>query len=678
MLALDQTSEKKAAASGASCAASFRLDGYFCDHAVLERNAVIPVSGYAAPESVVEVCLCGVCARSVAAPDGRFTVNLPPMSACRDQQLRVVNGSREIVCDDISIGEVYLVAGQSNIQFPLRDSVPGSESASDEEFSALRYFKIPPNRYYGRQRSLHGAWQKISRADAAAISGVAFFFGNAVAKDSGIPVGLIDASLGGINLESWVSRETLLAHPAYRQELLDYERSVSTGWTDTDGKLPDLNDKIFTGLKNLFPAVPDDRKFEAGYAGENFDDDAWPTMLLPDSWTEAGHNHAGIFWFRRTVELPSAWGKQELELHLGAIDKSDKVYFNGKFIGGMGDPCVWDYWATRRVYTIPSELVKAGRNQIAIQAGSMASICTDGGVVGPASEMYLVCKAMPNAARVMLAGEWRYQQTMDAGTIGMTFMRTLGAGAPQSLHMLYDNMILPLAGIPMRGVLWYQGEANAICTAAHYETLLRAMVADWRRTLGNLELEFFIVQLPDYHNPHYFAPFNQWTLIREAQANVACADAYSDCIVTLGWGDVVELHPCNKKAVGEAAARCAIARLRGETPPTGPRFDKMVQKEAALELTFSGGKLPGVGTEIAGFAIANDAGKAFPAQAEVIGEKTIRVFSAEVADPRRVWYAWAGNPRKFELQSVDGVKASPFRAVLNGDPREATATNLIP
>lgn len=678
MLALNHNAEESPEKPAASADAPLRLDGYFCSHAVLERNAVIPVSGYAAPDTVVEVDFCGVTARSVAAPDGRFTVNLPPMPAARGRRLRVTNGQNELCLDDVSVGEVYLVAGQSNIQFSLADSRPGAETASDSDFAALRYFKIPPRSYYGKQRTLRGKWQKISRQDAAMLSGCGFFFGNAVARNTGIPVGIVDASLGGINLESWVGRETLLEHPAYRDELLEYEKNVSLGWTDTQGKLPDLNDKINQGLQKLFPEIPDDGKLEEGWATVNFDDSDWETMLLPDSWTEAGHNHAGIFWFRRTVGMPQAWENQELELHLGAIDKSDKVYFNGVFIGGMGNPCLWDYWATRRVYSIPAPLVKAGRNQITIRAGSMASICTDGGIVGPASEMYLVRKAAPQAEKIPLAGEWRYRESLDAGTTGMTFMRTLGAGAPQSLHMLYDNMIFPLAGIPMRGVLWYQGEANAICMARHYETLLRAMLKDWRRTLGNPELEFFIIQLPDYHNPHYFAPFNQWALIREAQQHVAQEDPFTDCIVTLTWGDVVELHPCNKKAVAEAAARCALSRLRGETPPSGPVFEKMVLRDAALEISFTGGKLPVAGTRISGFAVSGKDGRAFAAQAEVIGENIIRVFAPEVPAPVYLWYAWAGNPRETGLQSVDGIKGSPFRAALNDPPEKATAFNLIP
>ncbi|MBO4631650.1 MAG: hypothetical protein J5858_06980 [Lentisphaeria bacterium] len=259
----------------------------------------------------------------------------------------------------------------------------------------------------------------------------------------------------------------------------------------------------------------------------------------------------------------------------------------------------------------------------------------------------------------------------------MTFMRSLGAGVPGSFHMLYDNMILPLKGIPMRGVLWYQGEANAICMAKEYETLLRGMLENWRRTLGNRELEFYLIQLPDYHNPHYFAPFNQWALIREAQNNAALHDPYADCIVTLGWGDTIELHPRNKKAVGEAAGRFAFARLNGQ-PLRPPRLQSLIRRNHALELAFTGAALPPAGTVIHGFAIAGDDGHAFKGHAEVMSPSVVKVFSPEVSLPACVWYAWAGNPVECDFRSADGIKVSPFRATANGPSEMATANNLIP
>ena len=300
----------------------------------------------------------------------------------------------------------------------------------------------------------------------------------------------------------------------------------------------------------------------------------------------------------------------------------------------------------------------------------------DGGLLGPTEEMYIKLLNNDNATTISLASLWRYKEIYDAGTIGMTFMRSLGPGVPSSFHMLYDNMIYPLSGIPMRGVLWYQGEANGICMAKEYEKLLFAMESDWRKILNNPKLEFYIIQLPDYHNPHYFAPYNQWNLIREAQNNVALKDTYTDCVVTLGWGDVVNLHPTNKKDVGYAAAKFALARLNGN-PIKVPTLKSLSCEKQALILTFEEDNLPAVGTTIEGFAIAGNDEKAYVAKAEVINKNVIKVYSQEVQNPTSVWYAWACNPICCNFTSADGMKVSPFRATLNGTPQMAIAKNLI-
>lgn len=655
---------------------NFRLDGYFCDYAVFQRNKIIPVSGYAKPETVVELNFCGQALSTLASFDGRFTINIPPMEVVKNQTLSVSNQGKKICCENVSVGEVYLLSGQSNMEFSLKSCVPGAEEITDHDIECIRYFKVPPTSFYGLQTTLQGKWQTISKENANKISGCGFFFGSYLAKNTDMPIGLINASLGGMNIESFISKETLLTNSYYQKEVLEYEKNVSLQGTHNEGKLPAGDSKIQGGLAKLFPQVPDFSKEEALWTKADFCDQDWDTMYLPDSWTEAGHNHAGIFCFRKTIEIPEEYIGKDLEIHLGAIDKSDKVYFNSSLIGETGSPDVWSFWNKLRVYTIPANLVNKKTNTITIFAGSLASICMDGGLLGPTEEMYIKLLNDDKSTPISLASLWRYKEIYDAGTIGMTFMRSLGPGVPSSFHMLYDNMIYPLSGIPMRGVVWYQGEANGICMAKEYEKLLFAMEEDWRRTLNNPELEFYIIQLPDYHNPHYFAPYNQWNLIREAQNNVAKKDPYTDCVVTIGWGDVVDLHPTNKKDVGYSAGKFALARLNGN-PIKVPTLKELNCIKDSLVLTFEDGNLPNVGTQIEGFAIANENGIAYKADALVTFKDTVKVSSKEVTNPVSVWYAWACNPTNFNFYSAEGIKISPFRANINGTQQSAVAKNLI-
>ena len=212
--------------------------------------------------------------------------------------------------------------------------------------------------------------------------------------------------------------------------------------------------------------------------------------------------------------------------------------------------------------------------------------------------------------------------------------------------------------------------------ARTYRALLNALIADWRRCFGDPELDFFIIQLPDFGTKHYFAPYSQWALVREAQ-QLAARDSGADCVVTLGSGEVNNIHPCDKLTVGEAAAKFALARMGRAPAPECPVFASMTRQDAKLRLTFTGGTLEKIGTPVAGFAVAAADGKVHPASAVVTGEHTLEVTSPAVAHPEMVWYAWGDNPVAANLRGADGTPASPFRASLNGDPESAVRRNLI-
>ena len=659
-----------------------KLDGIFQDGMVLQRGRAVAISGYGTPESLVKFEIGGKTTVGLSSQDGRFNARLPILEAGTGYTLRVTDekGGQELTLKEISVGDVYLIAGQSNMEFRLRSAKPGVESLTPHDYEGVRFFKIRPRLYYGERRELPGQWKPASEENAGELSAVGFFFARKLYQKTGIPVGLIDASLGGVNIESFLSRGALTDFPEYRDDVREYEalcateESVRTGMNDEG--LPDGGKKLMDGYRKLFPTVPDDGGVEKGYASSELDDSAWDTMRLPDSWTQAGHNHAGIFWFRRKVELPADAGESDWLLELGAVDKADKCYFNGQLVGGNGDPRTFDYWNTLRKYTIPKELIHAGENTIAVQALSFVSICTDGGMLGPEEAMRL-SRVDGKDTAIPLGGIWRMKETFDAGVEGMTFMMKLGTGIPASYGMMHDCLIAPLMPFAVKGVLWYQGEANAICLAQRYRTLLLALIEEWRRCFEDANLPFTIIQLPDYHNPHLYAPHSQWALLREAQAQVA-KETGSALVVTLGWGDVWDLHPVNKRAVGEAAAQMELARQAGEPIPTGPVFAGAERKGNRIVVRFTGGTLSvrDGGKEVGGFAIAGKDGVAYAATGVLTGEDTVEVFAEEVAEPLMLWYAWAENPAYADLTNGTGFPAGPFRFSLDGNPAP-TAGNLV-
>jgi sialate O-acetylesterase len=488
-------------------------------------------------------------------------------------------------------------------------------------------------------------------------------------------VGILSVSYGGVNIESFISRADLMMHPEYADELLacDAKASAPEEFRE-DGSIYSIGDKLNLGFKRLFPNPPAPAGKNPAEAAPGFDDSHWQLLHLPASWTLAGHNHAGIFWFRKEVILPeNADVTQIWTLSLGAVDKADETYVNGKLVGSTGDAKTFDYWNVPRKYQLPPATLKPGRNVIAVRAASMVSIATDGGLIGPADKMHL---SDGKNFTVSLTGNWRLREVADYGTIGMTFMRSLGSGDHNTFHSIYDNAIYPLAPYAMRGAIFYQGEANAICMTHTYEELLQIMMQNWRRLWAQPQFDFIIFQLPEYGYPHAYETYSQWAKIREAQLN-ASIKCNADLVITTGFGDAWDIHPPRKREVAENAAEMALNRLHGKTS-TICRPLAVKRQDDNVKVTFNAPVHPTLNNaEITGFAIAGKDKTVHPAKVTAIDGNTITISSPEVREPAYIWYNWSDSPDvSNQLLDAHNMPVSPFRSAIH--PENHIPENAIP
>jgi sialate O-acetylesterase len=224
---------------------------------------------------------------------------------------------------------------------------------------------------------------------------------------------------------------------------------------------------------------------------------------------------------------------------------------------------------------------------------------------------------------------------------------------------LYNAMIAPLADTKFKGVVWYQGESNS----AHpdtYPALLRTMINEWRKQLGQPRLPFFIVQLPDYANlwEGYY-----WPWIRETQAKAVQSIPETALVVSLGTTDGFNLHPKEKLEVGRRTALLARRVAYGEDiVASGPVFKSASLEGAALRVTFyTGGEglaSTAVGAAM-GFAVAGADGEYHFAEGRIVGDSVV-VQSDEVSRPLTVRYAWAAMPQATLINRI-GLPAAPFR-----------------
>jgi len=221
---------------------------------------------------------------------------------------------------------------------------------------------------------------------------------------------------------------------------------------------------------------------------------------------------------------------------------------------------------------------------------------------------------------------------------------------PSALHC---GMIAPLQPYAIRGAIWYQGESNSGNPAA-YETLLPAMIADWRQTWGH-ELPFLFVQLAPHRNTH--------PAFREAQQRIWQKTPRTAMAVTTDVGDANNIHPTRKRPVGERLALAARALSYGETLEySGPVFQnmKLENERAVISFTHIGKGLMAKDGPLKGFTMAGADGKFVPARAGIEGSNVI-VTSESITKPAAVRYAWANVPDA-NLFNRDGLPAAPFRS----------------
>ena len=222
---------------------------------------------------------------------------------------------------------------------------------------------------------------------------------------------------------------------------------------------------------------------------------------------------------------------------------------------------------------------------------------------------------------------------------------------------LFNGMIAPVMGTTIRGVIWYQGEANATHSrASMYSRVFPALIADWRRQWNQGTFPFLFVQISNYAA----GAIEDWGTVRDAQRRTLAVNNTA-MAVTLDVGDRDNVHPSDKQTVGKRLALAARALAYGENIPySGPLYRQATPEGSALRVWFTdvsaGLKTKSGAAE--GFEIAGDDHHFVPATARIDGD-TVVVSSSAVVSPRYVRYGWQ-NFTHANLENSDGFPASTF------------------
>lgn len=242
------------------------------------------------------------------------------------------------------------------------------------------------------------------------------------------------------------------------------------------------------------------------------------------------------------------------------------------------------------------------------------------------------------------------------------------AGSPfgtKTATVLWENMVAPLVPYTARGVIWYQGENNAV-EPDKYRILFPTLISSWRQAWDRPDWPFLFVQLSAVEKEQgRLPPPEDWPGLRAVQSFTRDTVPHTGMAVAVDVGERDDIHPKFKKPVGERLARLALAQVYGRKMATrGPLMTKAVKQDGMITATFdhtgAGLQTSGGKPEVPGFEVAGDDGKFHPATARLGGPATVEITCTEVPAPaviRYAWRPWIEPP--VTLQNSDGLPAEP-------------------
>lgn len=600
---------------------NIKLPSLVSDGMVLQRDVPVQIWGWANPGEKVNILFKGKKIKTLTDHQGHWSSTLPATPAGGPYEIQI----NEVSVKDVLFGDVWLCAGQSNMVINMervKEKYPADIASA--HYPLIRNFFIPTavSKVHAVDQLPPSSWLSVNPENVLKMGAVSYFFARDIFAKYHVPIGIINASVGGTPIESWISEAGLKTFPNYPKDT--------------------------SHVKPIIPAPrkSTDRGLTEKWADPSYTPKGWKRFAIPGFWEDQGLKDLnGVVWFRREIEIPAALAGSSANLFLGRIVDADQAYVNGVSVGNI------TYQYPPRRYVIKPGMLKAGKNILVIRVTNTAG---KGGFVPDKRYEMLI-----GNRRIDLQGDWMYK-------VGEVFPPQIETPAPAQYTptALYNAMIAPFISYALKGIIWYQGESN-VGKPEVYERLLPALATDWREQFKQPDLPFLYVQLPGFQDRTFLPTESAMAVLREGQLK-SLSIPKSAMVVTLDLGEWNDIHPLSKKPIGERLALAARKIAYGEAiVASGPLYDAAQIEGQRIRIRFreSGGGLAINQTdedELMYFAIAGKDKKFVWAKAKIEGNSVL-VWSDEISEPMYVRYAWADNPEGANLINVEGLPASPFR-----------------
>lgn len=563
--------------------AQLRLPGIFSDGMVMQRFAPVPVWGWGKAGEKVKVTIGDKAKTVKVGKDGKWNVSMPELPAGGPYRLTVTEKGKnpQTLAIDLFIGDVFLFSGQSNQELPIRrcmDNKTVAETAKVYTNDNIHYLKLPHQFDFATPKDDCNApkWVTINPKTAAEIAAVSYFVGKEIQEYAKVPVGIINSSVGGTRVEAWMSYANLSQFPEYKEILKD-RKYHQKNLVDSVRNAENEAIRAWNARREQSDTILS-RWQKPGY-----DFSSWKPVDIFSQFFTKGKPH-GTYWFRTTFHLSKAdveanKGVKAL-IRLGAMKDADVTFVNRKRVGNT------TYEFPPRKYSFDSSILHEGENEVVVQL--------------------VAEKGLPNFTKGKL-----YQLELKDTTILLADGWQMAVGAntepcPPSTYFvdtpvgLYNAMIHPLGQLYIRGMVWYQGEANT-GRPFHYQEYLTAMIDEWHTQFPTIRQSkspwpSVIVQLAGFMGRHDKMIKSGWCDLR-AQQFAICHPALTSSLkpadnavfaTALDCGEANDIHPQSKPVVGHRIALQLMKHVYGENVVSeGPVPVRCERKDGKIVITFS-------------------------------------------------------------------------------------------